>query len=251
VVTDTFGASGWAILNQLARGEANPDVLVKEARGALRKKEEPLREALAGCLRGTDRLLLKQCLEQVQLLREQIRQLDKALVFAMQPHVATLVRLTKVPGVDRAAAEELLAEIGPTAAAFPTAEQFASWVGVCPGSRESAGVCYSSRSAKGNCYLRRLLCQIAWAAIHTKNTFFGSLFTRYKPRLEAKGSAWAVAHRIGKVIWLLLHNGVEYEEKGPGQPNPATLARKLRRLAQEYARQGFDPSQILNSAVTA
>lgn len=136
------------------------------------------------------------------MLRAQIRQLDDALAVVMNSHLPTLVRLTKMPGIDRVAAEELVAEIGPTAAAFATAEQFASWAGLCPGSRESAGVCYSSRSAKGNCYLRRLLCQIAWAAIHTKATFFGSLFARYKPRLEAKGAAWAVAHRIGKLVWL-------------------------------------------------
>lgn len=39
VVTDTFGVSGWAILHRLAEGKTDPDVLVREARGALRKKE--------------------------------------------------------------------------------------------------------------------------------------------------------------------------------------------------------------------
>jgi transposase len=88
--------------------------------------------------------------------------------------------------------------------AKPGAKQFASWVGVCPGSQQSAGVNYSHRSAKGNRYLRRLLCQIAWAAIHTKDTFFAGLFARLKPRVDGKGAAWAVAHRIAKVIWLVL-----------------------------------------------
>jgi transposase len=89
----------------------------------------------------------------------------------MKDHTAALVRLTKIPGVDLAAAQERLAEVGPSAAPLATAEQFASWAGVCRGSRESAGVCYSHRSAKGNRYLRRLLCLIAWAATHTKETF--------------------------------------------------------------------------------
>lgn len=251
VVTDSFGVSGYAILQKLAEGESDPAKLVQEARGALRKKEAQLREALAGKLDEISQLLLRQSLEEVDLLRKQIQQLDEALAIAMQPHLPTLVRLMKMPGVDRVAAEQLLAEIGPTAAAFPSPEQFASWVGVCPGSRESAGVSYSSRSANGNCYLRRVLCQIAWSAVHTKDTFFHGLFTRLKPRIESKGAVWAVAHRVAKVVWFVLHEAVEYQERGPAKPNPETLKRKLRNLVRQLTRVGVDPREAFNSALPA
>jgi len=154
--------------------------------------------------------------------------------------------LTKIPGGDVYAAQELLAEIGPKAAAFASAEQFASWVGVCPGSQESAGVNYSHRSAKGNRYLRRLLCQIAWAAIHTKDTFFAGLFARLKPRVEGKGAAWAVAHRIARIVWLLLHQQVEYQEKGPAVPNERTLVRKFKRMLKEFGRLGLDVRALID-----
>lgn len=251
VATDPFGVSGWAMLELLAQGQTDVKVLVAEARGQLRKKEAALEEALAGRLNPVCRLLLQQNLDQVALLRRQIEEINQALTLAMQAHTATLVRLSKIPGVDLAAAQELLAEIGPAALAFPTAGQFASWVGVCPGSQESAGICYSHHSAKGNPYLRRLLCQIAWAAIRTKDTFFAGLFARLLPRIESKGAAWAVAHRIAKVVWLLLHEGVEYQEKGPAPVNPQTLARKLRKLLKAFARAGLDPKSLLNEAAPA
>ena len=244
VATDPFGVSGWAMLKLIAQGETDINVLAGQARGRLRKKDAELREALGGKLDPVYRLLLQQNLEQVELLRRQIEETNQALSIAMQAHVPTLVRLCKMPGVDLAAAQELLAEIGPGATAFPTPEQFASWVAVCPGSQESAGVCYSRRSAKGNRYLRRLLCQIAWAAIHTKESFFTGLFARLLPRLEAKGAAWAVAHRIAKVVWLLLHEGVEYEEKG-SPPNPKALVRKFRHLMKDLARAGLDVNSLL------
>ena len=244
VASDPFGVSGWAMLKLLAKGETDVAVLAAEARGRLRKKEAQLREALGGKLDPVYRMLLRQNLEQVELLRRQIEEVNEALAESMKAHTATLVRMTKIPGVDLAAAQELLAEIGPGAAAFPTADHFASWVGVCPGSQESAGVCYSHRSAKGNRYLRRLLCQIAWAAIHTKETFFAGLFARLKPRIEGKGAAWAVAHRIAKVVWLLLHQGVEYEEKGSA-PNPRTLVHKFRRLMKDFARAGLDAKSLV------
>lgn len=221
------------------------EVLTGEARGVLRNKDAQLREALAGRLDPVYRLLLKQSMDQVRLLRQQIEELNRSIAEAMKEHMATLHRLTKIPGVALYAAEELLSEIGPKAAAFASAEQFASWVGVCPGSQESAGVNYSHRSAKGNCYLRRLLCQIAWAAIHTKDTFFASLFARLKPRVEGKGAAWAVAHRIAKVVWLVLHEQVEYQEKGAAPPNERTLLRKFKRMLKEFGQLGLDVRALL------
>ena len=114
---------------------------------------------------------------------------------------------------------------------------------------ESAGVCYSRRCAKGNRYLRRLLCQVAWAAVHTKETFFAGLFARLLPKIEGKGAAWAVAHRIAKLVWLMLHEGVDYKEQGPAPANPRTLARKMRRLLQEFRRAGIDAKPLLEEPV--
>jgi len=244
VVSDVFGVSGWAILKLLAKGETNVEELVKEARGSLKQKETKLKEALGGKLDSACRLLLKQHMEQVELLRRQVDELNEAVAKAMSAHVPALVRLCKIPGVEMCAAQELLAEIGPKAATFQTAANFAGWVGLCPGSKESAGVNYSRRSAKGNHYLRRLLSQIAWAAIRTKESFFAGLFGRLKPRIEGRGAAWAVAHRIGKVIWLVLHEEVEYKEMGGGKVSLQSLQRKYRRLLKEFARHGIDPRSM-------
>lgn len=245
VASDVFGVSGWAMLERIAAGETDVSILVEEARAALKKKKAELREALAGHLDPIYQFLLKQYLDQVRLLRRQIGEINEQLAIAMKDHTTALCRLCQIPGVQMAAAQELLAEIGPRAAAFPSAEQFASWVGACPGCTESAGVCYSHRSAKGNRYLRRLLAQIAWAAIHVKETFFADLFRRLLPKIEGKGAAWAVAHRIGKVIWLVLHKQVAYEERGPVAPTPQTLMRKLHRLTKQFAAQGIDIGSLL------
>jgi transposase len=171
VVSDPFGVSGWAMLQHIAKGETSVDVLLGETRGVLRKKRAELREALAGGLSRVCQRLLQQYLEQVKLLRQQIAEIQQELEVVMKPYAGTLHRRCRVPGIDLAAAQGLLAEIGPRAAAFASAEQLASWAGVCPGTQESAGVNYSSRCAKGNRYLRRLLGQIAWAAVHTQETF--------------------------------------------------------------------------------
>jgi hypothetical protein len=67
-------------------------------------------------------------------------EIEETLAREMKEHTATLVRLTKIPRVDLTAAQGLLADMGPSAATFDTAERFASRVGVSPRTQESAGV---------------------------------------------------------------------------------------------------------------
>jgi transposase len=244
-VSDVFGASGWALLECLAAGDTDAARIASQARGSLRHKQAALQEALAGRLDPVGRLLLGQCLQQVQLLQQHLAEIGMALSQAMRDHALLLQRLSQVPGVQIYAAQDLLAEIGPGAAAFASAAQLASWVGVCPGQQESAGVSYSSRSPNGNRYLRRLLCQVAWAALRTQGTFFASLFLRLSPKLGPKAAAWAVAHRLARVIWVLLHRGLDYVERGPAPQSPQRLRRKFRRLLTELSRAGIDAATLL------
>jgi hypothetical protein len=100
VVSDLFGVSGWAMLEHIAEGVTDVEVLAAEARGALRKKDAELKEALAGQLEPVYRMLLKQHMEQVRLLRRQVEELNQTLAQALREHIAALHRLSKIPGVD-------------------------------------------------------------------------------------------------------------------------------------------------------
>ncbi len=82
-------------------------------------------------------------------------------------------------------------------------------------------------------------------------TFFASLFARLTPRVEGKGAARAVAHRISKIIWLILPKGFEYVEKGAAPLNEPNLLRKLKRLVREFGRQGIDVKSLLHQELAA
>ncbi len=79
--------------------------------------------------------------------------------------------------------EQIIAEVGPSSATFPTAGRIASWAGVCSGRQESAGISRSDACPKGNRSLRRIMAQTAWAAVRTKDSFFQVLFRKLVPRL--------------------------------------------------------------------
>jgi transposase len=190
-------------------------------------------------------MLLGLYVEQVRLLMQQIMALSALITESMKEHAAEIVRMCRLPGIDTYAAQDLLAEIGPGAEQFDSPQQLASWAGVCPGRQESAGVNYSSRSARGNRFLRRIICQIGWAAARTKRTFISTLFQRWSPRLGPKSAAWAISHRMLKFVWHVLHQKMEYRERGPVQPDPRSLSRKFRRIANQLRAAGLDPVTLL------
>jgi hypothetical protein len=67
----------------------------------------------------------------------------------ISPHQDAVQRLIEIPGLGVDAAQQIIAEVGPTAASFSSAKSLSSWVGICPGDEESAGVNRSAFLAKG------------------------------------------------------------------------------------------------------
>ena len=137
-------------------------------------------------------------------------------------------RLAAVPGLGVDSAQQIIAEVGATAATFPSGKHLSSWVGACPGDDESAGVNYSHRSPKGNRQMRRLLNQAANAAVKTKGSIFEVVYRRLVPRLGHQQTIGAIAHRLCRLIWKILHQGVSYDERGPA----VTKERAHRRAAK-------------------
>lgn len=244
VIGDLLGVSGRRILRAMAQGETSPEALADLGDPRLRCGRQVLVDALTGSMTNIHRQLLKQLLERIDLVDRQVEQLNKLAAAQMQEHQAAVVRLIEVPGIGAEAAQEILAEIGPAAAAFPSAAQLASWIGVCPGSSQSANHNHSGRSAKGNRFLRRMLCQAAQAAARTKNSHLEALFKRLVVRLGYVKAIWAVAHRITLIVWKILHHGARFIEQGPAI-NPKAVQRCINHHLKALRRLGYQiPSPV-------
>jgi transposase len=227
-------ASARRMLKALADGETNPAALGALANQKLRATPEQLCDALGACtdLKPVYRRLLKMALEQLQFLEQQLGQLDQELATLLHPHQDAVKRLAEVPGLGVDSAQQIIAEVGPTAATFPSGGQLSSWVGACPGDEESAGVNYSHRSPKGNRHMRRILNQTANAGTRMKGSIFDIVYRRSVTRLGHNQAIGVIAHRQCRLIWLILHQGVRYEERGPAVTKQSKQARTWKMIRQ-------------------
>lgn len=234
VATDITGASGRAMLEALAEGDADPQALVALAKGRLRNKGSELEQALRGLMGPHQRMLLQSQLRHLDFLAQEIAQLDQEVAQRMGPFEEAIQVADAVPGIGRRAAEEILAETGVDMSRFPTEAHLSSWAGVSPGNNESAGKRKSGRTGHGNPWLRSALVEAAWAAARTKGSYLSAQYHRLAARRGAKRAILAVAHSILVIIYHLLRDGTTYQELGGNyfdhRNAQAVLRRSVRRL---------------------
>lgn len=264
VASDVLGVSGRHMLKALMAGEQDPQKLANLAQRRLRKKIEPLQLALEGHFTDHHRLQLQLLLEFVEFGEQQLSHLDSEIqlliskvqgepgppegtVAEAEAHppqptspLQTAVELwDSIPGIDQLAATTLVAEIGANMDQFPSAHDLASWAGLCPGNNESAGKRRSGKTRKGSVWLRRALCQAAWSASRTKNTYLAAQYRHLIVRKGKKKSIVAVAHSMLVIAYYLLKRQCTYQDLGPDYFNLRNQDAITHRLVKKLTGLGY------------
>jgi transposase len=239
VATDLLGRSGRAMLDALVAGTTDPHVLADLARGQLRKKLSALREALEGRFDAEHALVVGQILAHIDFLDESIERLSAAIEEQIAPFAAAVELLCTIPGVQRRAAEVIIAETGGDMTTFASAGHLASWAGVCPGNDESAGKRRSGRTRKGSKWLRGTLIEAARAAARTRGTYLAAQYQRVRARRGANKASLAVAHSLLVAVWHMLQTGETYTDPGGDYYARRDPARTTRRLVTQLERLGY------------
>jgi transposase len=234
VATDLFGVSGRKMLQAIIEGKRDAGWMADYAQGKLRGKRGELELALEGTFTDEQRWLLAKELRQIEWLEGQACAMEQEIERRVAVFEEPIQRLLTIPGIDRKTAWTLVAEIGVDLSAFADAKHLASWAGLCPGNRESGGKRFSGRTRKANRYVKRAMCQAAWAASHTKNTYLSAFYRRMSIRKGAPKAVIALAHHMITVVHQVLSRKEEYVELGGDyydqRNKPKTAARLMARL---------------------
>ena len=76
------------------------------------------------------------------------------------------------------------------------------------------------------------------AAVKTKGSIFQLVYRRLVPRLGHAQAIGAIAHRLCRLIWRILHERVRYQERGP-EVSWARIQRRAAKMIRELRSLGY------------
>jgi hypothetical protein len=86
--------------------------------------------------------------------------------------------------------------------------------------------------------MRRVLSQVANAAVKSKGSVFQNLYRKLAPRVGHNKAIWAIAHRLCRLTWKILHQGISYIEYGI-RLNPQAVRKRAAKLVRELRSLGY------------
>jgi transposase len=258
-----------AMLEAMAAGESDPQVLAGLAQRSMRRKIPELVTAFTGMrfgpqhaaalrshLRAIDFLTGE--IEDAQVLaREQIARIPAAWGVdadgttgpgaglgedaAVLPAV---LRLAEIPGMSVETAIALIAGIGLAMEQFPTPGHLVSWAGMAPVPAQSGNRQGKGKKGHGNSYARRLATAAGNGAAGT-DTFLGERHRRLRQRPGGGGwkkASCAVGRSILIIVWHLLKDpAARYRDLGPDHyARHAGTGRKVRGHIRQLQALGLD-----------
>jgi transposase len=240
VASESLGVSGRAMLQALAGGTRDPQVLAELARGRLRAKIPQLAEALCGRFDDNHALVIASILAKINFLDGLIADLDTKIDEAIRPFMPVVDLLVTIPGINHTLAVDLIAEIGVDMSVWPSAAHLASWAKVAPGQHESAHKNKSGKTGQGPTWLDQVLLQAARSATRTKDTYLAAHYARLRGCIGYAKAHTALAHTLLMIAYHVIDRREPYHDLGPDyyqrRFNPE---REVRRHTRELERLGY------------
>jgi transposase len=214
IVSDTFGASGKRIIEELIKGKLRAEEMAELSKGRLRQKRGDLKEALVGEVREHHKFMIKVSLKHIRAMEKILSDIERKIQEKIDRHYKEEYSLLQtIPGV-KGEASTLIAEMGVDMGRFPSEEHLSSWAGMSPGNNESGGKKKPGSTTYGNKCLKTMLTEFAWVASKTKDTYLRSKYHSLVGRRGKKKALVALGHKILIMCYHILKYRRPYKELG-------------------------------------
>ena len=123
------------------------------------------------------------------------------------------VDLTRIDSIDVTTAMVVVSEVGADMAKFPSDKHFASWLGLCPGTKITGGKIMSGKTKRCANRAAQAL-RLAAAALRSSQSALGAYYRRMCARMDKPKAVTAAAHKLAGLIYAMLSHGQEYTDQG-------------------------------------
>ncbi len=261
VISDVAGETGQKILRAIVAGERNGLALARLKNARIRASEDEIAQSLQGSWRAEHLFALKQALDAFDFCGAQLAECDAQIQDQLQAlHVREDepaqgkkrgrarnapkfdlrtqlfqmcgVDLTRIDGIDVTTALVVVSEVGSDMGKFPSDKHFASWLGLCPGTKITGGKVMSGKTKRCANRAAQAL-RLAAAALRSSQSALGAYYRRLCARMDKPKAVTAAAHKLARLIYAMLTHGQEYTDRGQDYFEERYRQRVLHNLAQK------------------
>ena len=267
VISDVVGETGQKILRAIVAGERDGLTLAKLKNARIRASEDDIAKSLQGSWRAEHLFALKQALDAFDFCGTQLAECDAQIQAQLQAlHVREdepaagkkrgrarnapkfdlrtqlfqmcSVDLTRIDGIDVTTALVVVSEVGADMGKFPSDKHFASWLGLCPGTKITGGKVMSGKTKRCANRAAQAL-RLAAAALRSSQSALGAYYRRLCARMDKPKAVTAAAHKLARLIYAMLTHGQEYTDRGQDYFEERYRQRVLHNLTQKAKAMGM------------
>lgn len=272
VISDIAGETGQKIVRAIIAGERDGQVLAQMKNVRIRASEAEIAKSLRGNWREEHLFALKQAMALYDAYGERLAECDQqleAMLAALQTRAGDPgkdrrrsrarnapkfdvraylfgmcgVDLTRINGIDTTTALKVISEVGTDLSRFKSAKHFASWLGLCPGTKISGGKVLSGASRRTANRAAQAL-RLAAVALRSSQSALGAYYRRLCARLDRPKAITATAHKLARLIYTMLTKGAQYTDQGQDYYEERYRQRVMHHLARRAEKLGFQLTPI-------
>jgi transposase len=266
VISDVVGTTGQKILRAIIAGERDGEALAKMKNGRIVASTAEIAKSLQGNWRAEHLFALKQAMGLFDFIGTQLNECDREIeqqLITLRVHDGELAKgkrsgsrnapsydlrtqlfkmcgvdLTRIDGINVTTAMAVISETGTDMSRFATVGHFTSWLGLCPGTKITGGKLMSGRTKKVVNRAAQAL-KLAAAALRSSKSALGAYFRRMCARMDKSKAITAAAHKLARLIYMMLTKGEEYTDQGQEYYEERYRQRVLHHLAQRAEKMGM------------